>query len=171
LSRDSCLEDSITGSVCTLLAILSDDIHPNPGPSFSALTCATLNTQSLFKAECCVGIPDQLQSHDIQILALSETWQNQRTTPAELHDITPSGFQFFGQPWQPSSPAQSHTHTGGIGFLCRDHLKPQLCTLPSYPTFESTSITIRDNFPSARPSSPPFHPPSPSRFRPYPIPH
>ena len=90
-------------SIVTLLVILSGDIHLNPGPSSSNINLGTLNIRSLFHENRSVAIPDLIKSHDIHILALSETWQNQSTTPAQLCDITPPGFEFLGQPRIPTA--------------------------------------------------------------------
>ena len=135
-------------SIVTLLVILSGDIHLNPGPSSSNINLGTLNIRSLFHENRSIAIPDLIKSHDIHILALSETWQNQSTTPAQLCDITPPGFEFLGQPRIPTAhpPVRGSSHHqsgGGLGFLFRDHLKTQLHTLPSYKSFESLAITIK----------------------------
>ena len=141
-------------SVVTLLVVLSGDINLNPGPDQinTGITLGTLNTRSLFAENRPGAITDLLHTHDIHILALSETWQNPtKTTPAELRDITPPGFQFIGQPststlHKPSRKSSRHkddTSHGGLGFLYRDHLKTQQHTLSTYTSFESLAITSK----------------------------
>ena len=112
-----------------ILLILCGDIQPNPGPSAlftgpssSNINLGTLNIRSLFHENRSIAIPDLIKSHDIHILALSETWQNQSTTPAQLCDITPPGFEFLGQTRIPTAHppvrgSNNHLSGGGLGFL------------------------------------------------------
>jgi hypothetical protein len=162
-------------SVVTLLVVLSGDINLNPGPSSSNTTAilkffpvsgnfnlnsgppsnialGTLNIRSLFALNRPGAITGLLHDHDIHILALSETWQNPtKTTPAQVNDITPPGFQFIGQPststlYKPPPKSSRHkddTSHGGLGFLYRDHLKTQRPTLSTYTSFESLAITFK----------------------------
>jgi exonuclease III len=124
-----------------LLLILSGDIQLNPGPSSATTTLGTLNIRSLFQQDRSVAIHDMLQSHDIKILALCETWQNETTTtPAQLGDITPPGYQFIGQPRK--SKSSLHSCGGGLGFLVDDNFKTQVNHLPPSPSFESLAVTI-----------------------------
>jgi len=135
--------------IITLLVLLSGDVHQHPGPATSTINLGTLNIRSLFQENRSIAIHDLISTNNIDILALTETFQNpNNNTPAQLMDIIPPGFQFFGQPRQHSSPDGKiiYTSSGGLGILCRDNIKIQLNTLPVFSSFESQAITAK--FPS-----------------------
>ena len=130
-----------------LLIILSGDIqlNPGPGPRPSILTIGSLNIRSLFSENRSVYIHDAIQEHDINILALCETYQSlDSTTPSQLCDITPPGFQFLGKPRQSSGINRragiGNTHAGGLGFLAQDNLNMKMHEIPEYASFESLAI-------------------------------
>lgn len=127
--------------LCSVLILLSGDIQVNPGPPASHLTIATLNVRSLFHPNRSVFIPEVIQTHNIDILALSETFQSINTTPAQLRDITPPSFQFFGQPRELDSRTSAKGSIGGgLGILICDAIKSTIVTLPPYTSFECLAI-------------------------------
>jgi len=132
-------------STCTLaiLIFLSGDIETNPGPTIPLNLC-TLNVRSLFAPDRSVFISDILATENIDIFAFSETFQNPNTTPAQLFDITPDGFQFLGQPRPCHNPHSANANIGGgLGFLVKDLLCPEVVHLPSFTSFESFGISIK----------------------------
>ena len=90
-----------------ILIFLSGDVQPNPGPSVPLNIC-TLNNRSLFAPGRSEFIADAIDSHKIDIFALSETWQNSSTTPSQIFDITPSDFQFIGLPRSSNNASTNH---------------------------------------------------------------
>jgi hypothetical protein len=111
----------------------------NPGPTIPLNLC-TLNIRSLFAPGRAVFIPDAIDTYNIDILALSETWQNPCTTPSQLFDVTPANFPYLGQPRDnqilTDRTVRSTTIGGGLGFMVKDPLCPEPLTLPSHSSFE-----------------------------------
>jgi exonuclease III len=133
-------------SLAALLLFLSGDIQLNPGPTASLSIC-TLNVRSLFADNRSAFLSDLLTTENIDIFALSETFQNSLTTPAQLFEATPQNFQFFGQPRCCHNVRSAKVHPsnigGGLGFLIRDCLSPELVSLPSYTSFESFAVNVK----------------------------
>ena len=129
-----------------LIILLSGDVQVNPGPA-TPLTLCTLNIRSLFAENRSVFISDLLTSENIDIFALAETFQNSSVTPAQLLEVAPQHFQFFGQPRchhvVRSTRARSVNIGGGLGFLVRDSLSPDLVSLPLFASFQSFAIGVR----------------------------
>ena len=143
LSRNCLFHRHQSAYVLAVLIFLSGDIETNPGP-ITPLNLCTLNVRSLFAPDRSVFISDILATENVDIFALSETFQNINTTPAQLFDITPHNFQFIGQPRlnHNSHPAKTNIG-GGLGFLVKDLLCPELIHLPSFTSFESFGITVK----------------------------
>jgi hypothetical protein len=125
----------------------------------------------LFALDRSVFIHDALDSHNIDVLALSETWQTSLTTPSQLFDITPTGFQYLGLPRPSDTSSQQHVNRrvrstitgGGLGFLVKDILCPETMALQSFTSFEIFAINVRSGSSSKlsifnvyRPPSKPF---------------
>jgi len=143
LSRNSCLHRHQSAYVLAILIFLSGDIETNPGPTIPLNLC-TLNVRSLFAPNRSVFFSDILTTENIDIFALSETFQNVNTTPAQLFDITPQSFQFLGQPRCGHSRLTAKANIGGgLGFLVKDLLCPDVIHLPSFSSFESFGITVK----------------------------
>ena len=123
-----------------ILLLLAGDIQINPGPTTQALTLCTLNVRSLFADNRSVFISDLLTSENVDIFAFAETFQNSSTTPAQLFEIIPQDFRFFGQPRCchniQSTRSRPANIGGGLGFLVKESLSPDLVSLTSYPSFE-----------------------------------
>ena len=135
--------------LCTaLLLFLSGYIEPNPGPTNSFVTTYTLNIRSLFHLNRSTHIHEIVSAHNPDIFALTETFHHlESTTPAQLVEATPPGYQLFSVPRQhhniskhPSK--QLPVSGGGVAFLCKDHLVPEQFCLPQYTSFEAISITV-----------------------------
>ncbi len=119
------------------LLFLSGDIQPNPGPANRHLTVYSLNIRSLFQENRSPHIQDVIHANNPDVFALTETWHNPHTTtPAQLAEATPRGFQLF------SIPRPHSICGGGVAILCKDHLSPTPLELPSYHSFEAISINL-----------------------------
>jgi hypothetical protein len=135
-----------------LLIFLSGDIEINPGPTVP-LTLCTLNIRSLFAENRAVFISDLLETENIDILAIAETFQNSSTSPAQLLELPPQHFQFLGQPRHISNSQLPKSRSanisanigGGLGFLVKDSLSPNLVSLPSFTSFEAFAITVKSH--------------------------
>ncbi len=143
LSRNSLSHHRQSVNILIILVFLSGDIETNPGPSIQLNLC-TLNIRSLFAADRSVFISDTLANNNIDIFAFSETFQNPATTPAQLFDITPHGFQFLGQPRCCHNVHPSKAISGGgLGFLVRDLLSPVVLHIPAFTSFEAFAISVK----------------------------
>jgi len=132
-------------SLIAILLFISGNIHLNPGPANHHVSLHTLNIHSLFHIDRSAYIHDTVDTNNPDIFAFTESWHNpSSTTPAQLSDITPSGYQLFSIPR--SLPTANHNHKpatgGGVAFLCRDLLSPTQFQLPQYQSFESISIHL-----------------------------
>jgi exonuclease III len=141
LSRNSLFHRQQSANILVILVFLSGDIETNPGPSIQMNLC-TLNVRSLFAADRSVFISDALTTNNIDIFAFTETYQNRTTTPVQLFDITPHGFQFFGQPRCCHNSSKANIG-GGLGFLVRDLLSPDVLHLPAFTSFEAFAISTK----------------------------
>ena len=130
-----------------ILLLLAGDIQINPGPTTQALTLCTLNVRSLFADNRSVFISDLLASENVDVFAFAETFQNTSTTPTQLFEIIPEDFRFFGQPRCchniQSTRSRPANIGGGLGFLVRESLSPDLVSLSSYPSFESFGVNVK----------------------------
>jgi exonuclease III len=143
LSRNSISHRQQSVNILVILIFLSGDIETNPGP-FIQLNLCTLNIRSLFAADRSVFISDILATNNIDIFAFAETFQNSTTTPAQLFDVTPHGFQFLGQPRCCYNAHSSKAISGGgLGFLVRDLLSPDVLHLPAFTSFEAFAISVK----------------------------
>ena len=143
LSRNSLSYRKQSTCILAILIFLSGDIETNPGPTIPLNLC-TLNVRSLFAPDRSVFLSDILATENIEIFALSETFQNPNTTPAQLFEITPHSFQFIGQPRLSHNSHSAKTNIGGgLGFLVKDLLCPDVVHLPSFTSFESFGINIK----------------------------
>jgi len=141
LSRNCLFHRQQSVNILVILIFLSGDIETNPGPSIQMNLC-TLNIRSLFAADRSVFISDVLTTNNIDIFAFTETHQNHTTTPVQLFEITPQGFQFFGQPRGCHNSSKANTG-GGLGFLVRDLLSPDVLHLPTFTSFEAFAISAK----------------------------
>ena len=134
--------------VTAFLLFLSGDIQPNPGPTNCSLTAYTLNIRSLFHENRSTHIHETISTHNPDVFALTETFHYpESTTPAQLAEVTPPGYQLFSIPRSHQNCSkhpskQLPVSGGGVAFLCKDHLSPELFCLPQYKSFEAISITL-----------------------------
>jgi hypothetical protein len=153
LANCSTLLTSRNPVITVFLLFLSGDIQPNPGPVNHSVTMYTLNIQSLFHEDRSSHIHDIIQTNNPDVFAFSETRHRpETTTPAQLSEATPPGFQLFSVPR--SSPKTKLPKTsknssspppvlgGGVAFLCKDSLSPEIFILPTFQSFEAVSISL-----------------------------
>jgi hypothetical protein len=74
------------------LILLSGDVHMNPGPVSAKFNLCTLNIRSLTNPVHYTALSDLVDTYNIDLFALSETWISPSTTAAELFDAIPAGF-------------------------------------------------------------------------------
>ena len=125
--------------VTAFLLLLSGDIQSNPGP----VTICTLNIRSLFHENRSTYIDEVIQANSPDVFALTETHHNlASTSPAQLSQATPPGFQLFSFPRLLPDPTNTEIHAGGVAFLCKDTLAPALPHLPLFKSFEAASVCL-----------------------------
>jgi len=149
-SRRFSLHKPCTPPVAALLLFLSGDIESNPGPATSPVTICTINIRSLFHENRSIFIGDVIRSDSPEVFAFTETWHNLNiTTPAQLSEVTPTGYQFFSLPRSSpkvtkhtSKPCATDISGGGVAFLCKDSTSPELLDLPTYKSFEAFAVSL-----------------------------
>ena len=89
---------------------------------------------------------DLAELHTPNIIALSETWVRNITTPAELIDATPHGYYLHSSARSISFSTKSNTITGGgTAFLINEPATIINSLAHSYSSFEYSSITLKLN--------------------------
>ena len=140
-----------------LLLLQSGDIHPNPGPSHpvgitkSSFPCfpdpyipfqiktdrsvnlACQNCRSVTKKSAI--ITDLVNSNKLDILCLTETWLNGKSTNSFLASLAPPNFVL-------SHSDRSSKRGGGVAILHHNSLKSSSLILPSFSTFECMGSVI-----------------------------
>ena len=149
LSHRQLLSKPCNPPLAAILLFLSGDIQLNPGPTNTPIKICTINIRSLFHETRSIFIDDLIHTNNPDVFAFSETWHSiDTTTPAQLSEVTPSGFQLFSLP-RSSSGLTRHTAAptkevsgGGLAFLCKDSLSPEIFSLPVYKSFEVFSVSL-----------------------------
>ena len=116
--RFSCRRFSRIGftALCYLL-LLSGDVELNPGPIASPLKLkfAQLNARSAVGTTL-VDTPSLIQAyiidHNIDLLALSETWLRPDSLPSTINSLLPDGYTFMHVP-------RPEGRGGGVAFIYR----------------------------------------------------
>jgi len=128
------------------LILLCGDVESNPGPATTQFIMCTLNIQSLTDAKSLhsTAIADLAEQHDLDLIALSETWIKPDTSPSHLAECTPPGYSLISQ-HRPLPPDYNPKHNlgGGLAFLVKDSLNHVLTPCSSFSSFESLAITIK----------------------------
>jgi len=128
------------------LLLLSGDIEPNPGPQFTDnyITLGSLNIRSATSKAAL--IQNLIYDHNIDIIALQETWFKPDTHPAINQDVAPPGFAVNHVYRQ--FAAGGPTRGGGLAVIYRDHVKVRPIDLHFQPaTFELQSLLISSSTP------------------------
>jgi len=80
-------------------------------------------------------LSDIIQEHPCEVIALTETWITSGHTPAELIDLTPSGFDLLSCP-------RSSGRGGGVAFLVRQDLTYSFDQF-AFSSFEAISLSVK----------------------------
>lgn len=118
-----------------ILLLLSGDINLNPGPSVSQYTP---NLRFACTNICSIRhkspiIHDFVDSHNINIIAVTETWLRPDDTPSLIAEITPPGFCISHSP-------RLDREGGGVATFYSSFLNSSVITLPSYSSFQITGL-------------------------------
>ena len=124
----------------TLLLILAGDINLNPGPApVQSLNFSHLNIRSASSITPDINKPAVLQdfilSHNIDFLALSETWLSSDSPPSILNSLSPANFSLLHTP-------RSHGMGGGVAFIYKSEFSVSQISLPVFSSFESICIRL-----------------------------
>jgi exonuclease III len=118
-------------AIAVVLLCLSGTIELNPGPAFNL---CTLNICSL-NSDHSLVLSDIIQEHPCEVIALTETWITSGHTPAELIDLTPSGFDLLSCP-------RISGRGGGVAFLVRQDLTYSFDQF-AFSSFEAISVSVK----------------------------
>ena len=98
--------------------------------------CCVFNVHALGDVEKTDAISDFVSSHDIDIVALTETWLKGDPSDAQrIGEISPPGYSFSYKP-------RGHRKGGGVGILTRKSIKIKLLTTPKVTSFEYIDCDI-----------------------------
>jgi hypothetical protein len=112
------------------LILLYGDVHMNPGPVSAKFNLCTLNIRSMTNPVHYTALSDLVDTYNIDLFALSETWISPSTTAAELVDAIPPGFSLISNPRPVSTTKISSIVCGGTAFLIR-HPNSLISPLPT----------------------------------------
>ena len=125
-----------------LLLLLSGDIELNPGPA--NFTICTLNIRSIFQPTHSAALSGLISSHNPDLLCLPETWIRHTTACTELAYCTPPNYSLLSFPRPFNRPNNnSEAAAGGTGFLIREPFTQLPSPENSFPSFESSSVTLK----------------------------
>jgi len=128
-----------TNFILCLILLLAGDIEVNPGPIY--LKFSHLNVHSASSCSSTLNKPIAIQEfiadHNLDLLAISETWLQPDCLPSTLNSLTPAGYSIIHQP-RPVGKG------GGVALIYRSFLKVIKIQLPIFTTFEClcTKFTI-----------------------------
>jgi len=104
----------------------------------------TLNIHSLLNASHSAAVADLAISHDLDLIALTETWIKPNSTIAHLADSTPPGYSLYSKHRPlPKKFNLDNTLGGGVAFLVKDSHTIISLTPADHTSFEAFSIVIK----------------------------
>ena len=110
----------------------------------NCFTVCTLNIYSLLNSLHYTAVADIAVDHNIDLIALTETWIKPTSTPAQLGYATPPGYSLYSKPRPtPENGDKGGILGGGLGFLVKDHYTVLSLTPCCYDSFECLSITVK----------------------------
>ena len=126
--------------VTRLLLILSGNVSVNPGPATSTkLFFSHINTRSCTTVTDNLDKPTVLQEfisdHNIDALALTETWLSPDTPTPILNSLTPPGYELLHSP-------RTDRRGGGLALIYRSSLNLSHIQLPSFTSFECLAARL-----------------------------
>ena len=106
-------------------------IEQNPGPAIhnsgkQSINCALLNIRSAVNKAALIH--DQIESNQLDVLFLTETWIDSKAPAAIKNDIAPQGYQAL----HVHRSAGKKTRGGGIALIHRSHLKVSLLSSANF---------------------------------------
>src|SRR5664279_2617019 len=132
-----------TNSICCLI-LLSGDIETNPGPTPACFNICKLNIQSLTDAINSTAVADLAQQHNLDLIALSETWIKPETTPCQLSETTPPGYTLLSKHRPlPANYNPKYNLGGGLAFIIKEDITLISSASSSNTAFESFSTTVK----------------------------
>jgi len=130
-------------SLCYLI-LLSGDIETNPGPTPAYFNICTLNIQSLTDTVHFTAVADLAEQHNLDLIALSETWIKPETTPYQLAEATPPGYTLLSKHRPlPANYNPKHNLGGGLAFLIKENITHLSSACSTHTSFESFSATVK----------------------------
>ena len=104
----------------------------------------TLNIHSLLNASHSAAVADLATSHDLDLIALTESWIKPNSTIAHLADSTPPGYSLYSKHRPlPKKFNLDNTLGGGVAFLVKDSHTIISVTPADHTSFEAFSIVIK----------------------------
>jgi len=103
----------------------------------------TLNIRSFTNPLHYTAIADIADTHNIDIIALSETWISPSTISAQLFDAIPRGFTFINTPRPVPDSCTSSIVGDGTAFLLREPCKLLSTPTATFKSFELSTVTIK----------------------------
>ena len=137
----ACCLSRFSNPLIMALVLLSGNIELNPGPS-APFTVCTLNIRSILNSAHSIALSDIADSHQPDLVCLTETWIKPTTTPTELVDCTMPGYTLISHPRTPRFQ-KSQNVGGGTAFLGREPFSQIPSTISAYTSFEASAITLK----------------------------
>ena len=111
-----------------LILLLGGDIAVNPGPAMGVVNVRSIRNKG-------VVISDNIASHNIDLLCLTETHIRTSDTDSLLKSVTPVNHVFLQRP-------RVTGLGGGVGFIINNNLSPKSLDSPGYHTFENMVTSV-----------------------------
>ena len=105
------------------------------------MSLCTLNIRSVLHPLHSAALSDLIDTHNPELLCLTETWIKPTTTAAELLNCTPPHYSLISTPRNGSNKILSSG--GGTAFLVREPFTQLSTSVPDFSSFESYSVTLQ----------------------------
>ena len=102
---------------------------------------STLNIRSILHPLHSAALSDLIDTHNPDLLCLTETWIKPTTTAAELLNCTPPHYPLIGTPRNGSNEILSSG--GGTAFLVWEPFTQLPTSVPDFSSFESSSVALQ----------------------------
>jgi len=120
-------------AVIVALLLLLGGVEPNPGPPMG-LRLGLINARSAVGKTAV--IQTVIESHQLDVLVITETWMNADQPPAVVNDIAPSDYLAVHQ-------FRGAGSGGGVAIVYRRHLKLSVVNISSTATsFEHLTVKL-----------------------------
>ena len=124
--------------------ILGGDIQLNPGPTpTTSFSLCSYNICSLTSNSHTIYLHDLIQTHNPDLIALTETLVTPLTTPSELASSTPPGYTLASFPRTTKKIGSDKILGGGSAFLIKDPTPFTINLSTTFKSFEYSSITLK----------------------------